>query len=179
MGGVHLMNSKDKKRKKILDLLLEDGTRSYSSIAQILGMHHSTVKKYIAEYEESDIILGYSCDVAFEKIAELYIVLFRCDPFTQEDYDLLKKRLEEKKAVTEELKVLDYYFTVGEFQTCIILMTDNVFALHQYLNYLISHYNYLKSYVVLQISRTNQRNLHPNKEWEALKKLAEFENKDI
>ncbi|MBU6999044.1 MAG: Lrp/AsnC family transcriptional regulator [Theionarchaea archaeon] len=169
------VNLKDEKRKHILELLLEDGTRSYSTIAQILGMHHSTVKKYIAELEESGIILGYSADVAFERIAEMYIVLFRCDPFTKEDYELLRERLEKKAAETEELKVLDYFFTVGEFQTSVVLMTTNVFSLHRYLNFLISSYNYLRSYVVLQVSRTNQRNLHPNMDWQGLEKLADFE----
>lgn len=105
----------------------------------------------------------------------MYIVLFRCDPFTKEDYELLRERLEKRAAETEELKVLDYFFTVGEFQTSVVLMTTNVFSLHRYLNFLISSYNYLRSYVVLQVSRTNQRNLHPNMDWQGLEKLVDFE----
>jgi DNA-binding Lrp family transcriptional regulator len=165
---------KDEKQKKILEQLLLDGAQSCATIAKKLGMHHNTVKKYISEYERMGIILGYSCDLAYEKISDMYLVLFRCEPFTYQDYELLKERLDKKLLETEELKVLDSYFTVGEFQGSVTVIAENVFALHRYLNYLINSYDYLKSYVVLQVSRTNQRNLHPNKDWKTLKELTEF-----
>jgi len=166
---------KDEKQKKILDQLLADGAQSCATIAKKLGMHHNTVKKYISEYEKTGIILGYSCDLAYEKISDMYIVLFRCEPFTYKDYELLKERLDKKLLETDELKVLDSYFTVGEFQGSVTVIADNVFALHRYLNYLINSYDYLRSYVVLQVSRTNQRNLHPNKDWRTLRGLTEFD----
>lgn len=167
---------KDKKQKKILDQLLEDGTQSCSTIAKKLGMHHNTVKKYISEYEKSGIILGYSCDLAYEKISEMYIVLFRCEPFTHKDYELLKNRIDKKMLITKDLKVLDSFFTVGEFQAVVILIATNIFEVHRYLNYLVSNYDYLRSYVVTQVSKTNQRNTRPNKDWKKLKELANFEN---
>ncbi|MGC1122707.1 MAG: Lrp/AsnC family transcriptional regulator [Candidatus Methanofastidiosia archaeon] len=169
-----IVNQKDEKQKKILEELLQEGSRPYTSIADNLGMHHSTVKKYITEYEESGIILGYSADVAFEKMAELYIVLFRCDPFTERDCTLLKERLKKKMIDTEDLKVLDCFFTVGEFQTYIVLTADDVLTVHRYLNFLINSYDYLRSYVVLQVSRTNARNLHINKDWKELESLVDF-----
>lgn len=168
------IRQKDKKQRMILEELLRDGTQSYATIANKLGMHHNTVKKYITEYETMGIILGYSCDLAYEKISDMYIVLFRCQPFTHDDYELLRERLEKGLLQTEELNVLDSYFTVGEFQAAVIIMTETIFALHRYLNYLINSYDYLKSYVVLQVSRTNQRNLHPNKEWKTLQELVNF-----
>jgi len=170
------MKQKDEKQKKILEQLLEDGTQSCSTIAKKLGMHHNTVKKYISEYEKEKIILGYSCDLAYEKIIGMYIILFRCEPFTYKDYELLKNRIEKRMLETENLKVLDSFFTVGEFQAAVILIATNIFEAHKYLNYLISNYNYLRSYVVIQVSRTNQRNLHPNTDWEKLKELVDFKN---
>jgi hypothetical protein len=109
----------------------------------------------------------------------MYIVLFRCSPFTHNDYELLRKRLDKGLLETNELKVLDSYFTVGEFQAAVIIMTDNVFALHRYLNYLINSYDYLNSYVVLQVSRTNQRNLHPNQDWRTLEDLVNFKEHQV
>jgi DNA-binding Lrp family transcriptional regulator len=170
------VKQKDMKQRLILEELLKNGTQSYATIANKLGMHHNTVKKYITEYEKSGIILGYSCDLAYEKISDIYTVLFRCQPFTHDDYKLLKERLDKGLLETEKLKVLDSYFTVGEFQAAVIIMTDNVFALHKYLNYLINNYDYLKSYVVLQVSRTNQRNLHPNTDWKTMEELVNFED---
>jgi len=170
-------NRKTENEKRILEQLLEDGTQSCSTIAKKLGIHHNTVKKYISELEKTGIILGYSCDLAYEKIAEMYIVLFTCEPFTYEDYELLKERIEKKMLDTENLKVLDSFFTVGKFQAAVIVLTTDIFELHRYLNYLITRYNYLKSYEVLQVSRTNQRNLHPNRDWERLKRLVNY--KDI
>jgi len=167
---------KSKKQKKILEQLLEDGTQAHSIIAKKLGMHHNTVKKYISKLEKLGIILGYSCDLAYEKITEMYIVLFTCKPFTYKDYELLKERIEKRMLDTENLKVLDSFFTVGKFQAAVIVIATDIFELHRYLNYLITNYNYLKSYEVLQVSRTNQRNLHPNKDWEKLKKLVDFKN---
>ncbi|MBU7014602.1 MAG: Lrp/AsnC family transcriptional regulator [Theionarchaea archaeon] len=169
-----ITNQKDEKQKKILEELLHQGSQPYTSIADSLGMHHSTVKKYITEYEESNIILGYSVDVAFERMSELYIVLFRCDPFTERDSELLKERLKKKMIVSEDLKVLDCYFTVGEFQTYIVLTAEDVLSVHRYLNFLINSYDYLRSYVVLQVSRTNARNLQINKDWKGLERLVDF-----
>jgi len=167
---------KSEKQKKILEELMKDGTQSCSIIAKKLGMHHNTVKKYISEYEESGIILGYSCDLALEKVANTYMILARCAPFTYKDYELLKKRLEEGLLETENLKVLDSFFAVGDFQAAMIVMASNIFELHKYLNYIISHYTYIDSYVVIQISRTNQKNLHPNKDHKTLKELVDFKN---
>ena len=173
------VRQKDKKQRMILEELLKDGTQSYATIANTLGMHHNTVKKYITEYERTGIILGYSADLAYETISDMYLVLFRCSPFTQKDYELLRERLDKGLLETKEPKVLDSYFTVGEFQAAVIIMTENVFALHRYLNYLINSYDYLNSYVVLQVSRTNQRNLHPNKDWDTLENLVNFEEHQI
>jgi DNA-binding Lrp family transcriptional regulator len=173
------VRQKDKKQRMILEELLKDGTQSYATIANKLGMHHNTVKKYITEYEKSGIILGYSADLAYENISDMYMVLFRCQPFTHNDYELLKERLDKGLLETTELKVLDSYFTVGEFQAAVIIMADNVFALHRYLNYLINSYDYLKSYVVLQVSRTNQRNLHANKDWNTLEDLVNFKEHQV
>ena len=170
------MKQKDKKQKKILEELMKDSTRSFSTIAKKLGMHHNTVKNYISEYEKKNIILGYGCSLASEKIADTYIVLGKCAPFTEEDYKLLKRRIEKGLLDTEDLKVMDSFFTVGEFQAVMIVMSKNVHELHKYLNYLITNYNYIQSYTVLPISRTNQRNLHPNKDWKTLKELVEYTN---
>ncbi|MBU7033040.1 MAG: Lrp/AsnC family transcriptional regulator, partial [Theionarchaea archaeon] len=60
------VRQKDKKQRMILEELLKDGTQSYATIANTLGMHHNTVKKYITEYERTGIILGYSADLAYE-----------------------------------------------------------------------------------------------------------------
>lgn len=169
-----MIKQRDGKQKKILEELMKDGTQSCSIIAKKLGMHHNTVKKYISEYEKSEIILGYSCDLALEKVADTYIVLARCAPFTHKDYELLKKRLEEGLLKTENLKVLDSFFTVGNFQAVMIVMASNIYELHKYLNYIINHYTYIDSYVVVQISRTNQKNLHPNKDHKTLKELVDF-----
>lgn len=169
-----IVNQKDEKQKKILEELLQEGSQPYTSIADNLGMHHSTVKKYITEYEESGIILGCSADVAFERISELYIVLFRCNPFTKRDAKFLKERLKKKMIDAEDLKVLDCFFTVGEFQTYILLTAEDVLTVHRYLNFLINSYDYLASYVVLQVSRTNERNLHINKDWRGLERLVDF-----
>jgi len=168
---------KTKKQKEILKELLEDSTQSYADIAKKLGMHHNTVKRYISEYEEKGIILGYSCDIACEKVASTYIVLLRCVPISEEDSTLLKKRIKEGKLNTEKLKVLDSFFTVGEFQNILLIMCTDVLELHRYLNLLSKRYDrFIKSYVLLQISRTNQRNLHSNLDWESLRKLVPSED---
>ncbi len=167
---------KSKKQKEILQELLRDSNQSCSKIAEKLGMHHNTVKKYISEYEKEQIILGNSCDIAFEKIASTYMVLIRCTPLGKEDYKLLKKRIENEKLNTAKLKVIDSFFTVGEFQNVLLVMCTNVSELQKYLNFLVKHYaTFIQSYVVLQVSRTNQRNLHPNLDWRGLMELVEFE----
>ncbi len=162
----------NEKAMKILNELRMDSRQTPSSIAKKLGMHHDTVKKYIKYFEDQNIILGYGCSIAYEKISSLYLILFKADPFTAKDYETLKKRIESGELITKSLRVIDSFFAVGEFQAGVLVETESVLELHKYINTILSLYDYLRTYTVLEISRTNQRNLHPNKDWKTLRELV-------
>ena len=62
------MNLEDELDLEILELLSQDGRKSYRSLGEELGKSPATIKKHIEEMEEKGIIKNYGIQVNYDKL---------------------------------------------------------------------------------------------------------------
>lgn len=151
---------------KIFELLMEDSSLNANKIAKKLSIHPQTAKKYIDRLYKKNIILGCSLSVCHEEISQLYILLFKGGrPFKKKDFEIIMKRLQEKKISTKTRFVVSSYETSGEYTLVILVRTDKITYLMQYITELMENFKRLDSYVLLPVVRTNIDSGKVNLKW--------------
>ncbi|WP_018154038.1 MULTISPECIES: Lrp/AsnC family transcriptional regulator [Methanothermococcus] len=91
----------DKKDRKILEILMDDGRKPFTEIAKELNTSESSVRKRIRKMEEEGVIKGYSVLVNPAKIGYNVIALTGFDTDPQDFLNVAKElcRFEEVKKV--------------------------------------------------------------------------------
>jgi Lrp/AsnC family transcriptional regulator for asnA, asnC and gidA len=64
---------------RILEVLEEDAQASYAEIAEQANVSKPTVRQYITQLEEDDVIIGYSADIDPKKLSGQTIALVGID----------------------------------------------------------------------------------------------------
>jgi Lrp/AsnC family transcriptional regulator for asnA, asnC and gidA len=97
----------DKKDKKIVEILLKDGRKSYVEIGKMLNLCEGSIRRRIRKLQDEGIIVGYSAQIDPKKLGYNIISLTGID--TEPEYFL---------DVLSELKKLDVikrlYTTTGD-----------------------------------------------------------------
>ena len=108
----------DEKDKKIVEILLKDGRKSYVEIGKMLNLSEGSVRRRIRKLQDEGIIVGYSAQIDPKKLGYNIISLTGID--TEPEYFL---------NVLNELKKLDevkkLYTTTGDHMLMIEIWSKN------------------------------------------------------
>ena len=117
----------DKKDRQIIDILLESGRESSSSISEKLGMSVPTVIDRIKKLQESNIISGFKAIVDFKNIGLKVSALISIISESSDNYsEIVNKSLK-----TSE--VLKCYATTGSGSHVLIVNTVDTDSLEKLL----------------------------------------------
>ena len=117
----------DEKDKQIIDILLDSGRESSSSISEKLGLSVPTVIDRIKKLQESNVISGFKAIVDFKSIGLKVSALISIISESSDNYtEIVKKSLE-----TSE--VLKCYATTGSGSHVLIVNTVDTDSLERLL----------------------------------------------
>jgi DNA-binding Lrp family transcriptional regulator len=84
--------------KELLELLENEGNLNHEQLASMLDSTPEVIRKEIAEYEETGIILGYKTLIDWEKAGKEYVSAFielKVSPQIDEGFDAIASRIYE------------------------------------------------------------------------------------
>jgi len=110
--------SSDATERRILSALEEDAQASYAEIADRAGVSKPTVRKYIDQLEEEDVIVGYSADVDPKKLSETSIALVGIDVASE-------RYVEATRALTDLDAVETLYSSSGDHMLMAEVRAEN------------------------------------------------------
>jgi transcriptional regulator, AsnC family len=90
--------STEQTERRILSVLEEEARASYADIADRAGVSKPTVRKYIQQLEDEDVIVGYSAEIDPKKLSGQTIAWLGID-VESEQYVAVTQRLQELEAV--------------------------------------------------------------------------------
>ncbi len=93
----------DEKDKKIIEILLEDGRKSYVEIGKMLNLSEGSIRRRIKKLQEVGIIIGYCAQINPKKLGYNIVSLTGIDTDPEYFLDILnelKKLKEVKKLYT-------------------------------------------------------------------------------
>ena len=117
----------DEKDKQIIDILLESGRESSSSISEKLGMSIPTVIDRIKKLQESNVISGFKAIVDFRSIGLKVSALISIISESSDNYSEIVKKS------SETSEVLKCYATTGSGSHVLIVNTADTDSLEKLL----------------------------------------------
>ena len=90
--------STEQTERRILSVLEDEARASYADIADRAGVSKPTVRKYIQQLEDEDVIVGYSAEIDPKKLSGQTIAWLGID-VESEQYVTVTQRLQELEAV--------------------------------------------------------------------------------
>lgn len=104
--------------RKILELLENDGKLTEKQLAGMLAKEEGDIKKIIAGYEESGVILGYKAIVDWDKTDREYataLIELKVTPQFNRGFDAIAER------IYNFPEVQSVYLMSGAYDLCVIL----------------------------------------------------------
>ena len=107
------MTLEDELDLEILDLLSQDGRKSFRSLAEELGKSPATIKKHIEEMEEKGIIKNYGIQVDYDKLGFQIIAII--------ELTISKgKMLEVEKEIASIPNIFGVYDVTGTYDAMVL-----------------------------------------------------------
>jgi DNA-binding Lrp family transcriptional regulator len=126
---------------ELLDELIINPTQSLASLARKLGRGKTSIWRQKKELEDSNTIIGYTAVVDETKIGcELFIILIKFKRITKESIEKAMDDLKNPFANKMGIRVINSYFTIGEYDMVIIFAANDNIAAKKYIDMIRERY---------------------------------------
>ncbi|UCH89900.1 MAG: winged helix-turn-helix transcriptional regulator [Thermoplasmata archaeon] len=117
----------------ILNMLLEDPTKSINEMSKELKLYRQTIWRRKKKLENDKVIWGYTAVIDENKLNHIiYLVLMKMQPMSKGMADTLIKRLSQKGPQKQKIRLIDEFHTNGEFDLIIRFAAPNYATARKY-----------------------------------------------
>jgi DNA-binding Lrp family transcriptional regulator len=145
---------------ELLDAMIIDPKQSLASLARKLGRGKTSVWRQKQQLEDNNTIFGYTTVVDETKVGcELFILLIKFKRITKESVDKAMSDLKNPFANKMGIRVINSYFTIGEYDMVIVFAANDNIAAKKYFDVIRERYSddFEERPKLLDISFTSRR----------------------